>query len=305
MKKETVILQEDKGAKVFLYKWLPESEPKAVLQVSHGMVETALRYERFAQFLTYEGYAVYAQDHLGHGLTAPNIEAIGVLEKDDFERMVDTLELVGDEINKDFPKCKRFLLGHSMGSFIAQRYIQRDPKRLAGVILSGTAGKAPELKVMKVLVNLLTYIKGSKARAYFLNKVQFGGYNKAFAPNRTPTDWISSDEKEVEAYIANPYCGAVITYGFFQCLLEGLSKIHKKDEIEKVPKDLPIHLISGSRDPVGNFTKSVTWLVNEYQALGIKSVTHHFYPGRRHEMLNEINRDEVMGDLLEWLEEKK
>ncbi|MBC7961131.1 MAG: alpha/beta hydrolase [Vallitaleaceae bacterium] len=301
MKKETFIMKETKGAEIFVYKWSPETEAVAVVQISHGMVETAERYERVARALTEEGYIVYANDHIGHGKTAKSIEEIGILEKEDYERMVASLYQLTTLIKTQNPKMKVFLFGHSMGSFLAQRYIQKYGHELAGVILSGTAGKSAETGALKMVVNVLSAIRGKNTRAHTLSKVQFGGYNNKFNPTKTAVDWLSKDEKEVATYVNDPYCGAVVTYGFFQCLLDGAGIIHKKEEMLKIPKSLPIYLFSGSKDPVGGFTKTVRWLAQRYKALGIQEVTSKFYEEGRHEMLNEVNREEVTKDLLTWL----
>lgn len=304
MKQENFIFKAPSGASVFTYVWLPEGETKAVLQISHGMVETAARYERLAGVLTAAGFAVVANDHLGHGKTAPDLEGVGHLEKGDFDKMVRVVHDLTGWIKERFAGKKVFLLGHSMGSFIVQYYIENYGSEIDGVILSGTAGKDATVPVMAVLVDILTAIRGAKTRAKWLNDFQFGGYNKLFSPNRTPADWLSRDEAEVDKYIANPYCGAVATYGFFQALTDGLNHIHREDWLARIPKDLPIYLYAGKKDPVGKFNKTIFWLVQKYKSLGIKDVQYKFYPGGRHEMLNETNRDEVMADILKWLSEK-
>lgn len=289
------------GIKVFVYKWLPETEPKAVVQISHGMVENAERYERFAELLTKEGYGVYANDHLGHGKTSVNIEEIGNLGKCGFGQMVATVHELTQLIKKENPTLKVFLFGHSMGSFISQRFIQEYGDELAGVVLSGTAGPTAGVGLVKKLAGFQCSVKGEASRAKFLTKLQFGGFNKAFAPNRTEFDWLSRDTSEVDKYIQNKYCGAVTTAGFVYTIADGLSSLHTDEVMNKVPKGLPIHVIVGEMDPVGGQTKTVRWLLDKYKAIGINDVTYQLYSGGRHELLNETNRDEVMHDVVTWL----
>lgn len=303
MKTETFSIIGKKGEKLFAYRWLPEIEPVAIVLISHGMVETVERYGRLAERLTQEGYGVYGIDHLGHGRTANTIDEIGVLGKNDFPIMVDTLEALRIQACEENPDKKVFLLGHSMGSFLSQTYIQKYGNTIDGVILSGTSGKTPGLRGLKTFVDLVTLIHGKNTRAKLLDAIQFGGYNKKFRPNRTAFDWLNRDEKEVDAYIDNPYCGMIVTYSFFQCLVNGSMAMHRKRNMKDVPITLPIYIFSGTKDPVGEFTKTVSWLIEEYKKIGILDVSHRFYEGGRHEMINELNRDEVAKDLIKWLDQ--
>lgn len=292
---------------VYTYRWLTDEMPiKGIILISHGMVETAERYEGLAEVLNQKGYHVYAHDHYGHGRTAARMDDIGVLEKQDFEKMVDFLQKMVSYLRSEHENTKVFILGHSMGSFVLQRYIEKYSKEddIDGVILSGTAGKMTMLKLNQWIVHSLVLLFGSKKRAPFLDRMNFGSYNKGFQPNRTKFDWLSRDTREVDRYIQNPYCGQVVSYGFFECLLDGMGKIHQHSELIKIKKDLPIYLFSGKLDPVGMQGKSVRWLVQTYKSLGIEDVTLKLYEGGRHEMLNEINREEVISDIVSWLIKK-
>lgn len=292
---------------VYVYQWETDRVPlHGVVLISHGMVETAERYERLALKLNSEGYHVLAHDHYGHGRTASSIENIGILQKVDFERMVDFIQTMVSHVRSEYKDLPVFILGHSMGSFILQRYMERynQMEGVKGIILSGTAGKTPGVKLNQFIVHGLSVLFGSKKRAPLLDRVNFGPFNKKFRPNRTQYDWLSRDEKEVDRYIESPFCGQIVSYGFFECLLDGLGKIHQESEMNKIRKELPIYLFSGDQDPVGKEGKSVRWLAETYQKLGIRDVSMKLYQGGRHEMLNEINRDEVMKDLLLWLEVK-
>jgi len=301
---KTFNFQDKEGISIFTYEWIPEEdvEIKAVVQIAHGMAETAARYERFAELLTKEGYIVFANDHRGHGKTAGDIENVGYLgEKDGFDWMVKNMHQLTEIIKEQYPDLPIFLFGHSMGSFLSQRYISLHGKDLKGAVLSGTNGKTGLLLQFGILLaEKECKKKGRKTRSEKLNKLSFGNYNNSFKPNRTEFDWLSSDEKEVDKYINDPYCGGVFTAGFFYDFLTGLRKTHKWAEMQNIPKDLPIYIFAGDKDPVGNCGKGILNLVKMYKKLQIKNVTYKLYKEGRHEMLNEINREEVAKDVISW-----
>lgn len=304
MKKEDFIFKDGENVEIFTYKWSPDEvrEIKGVVQIAHGMAETAARYERLAEFLTNEGYMVYANDHRGHGKTAKAVENIGYIGKDGFNWMIEDMKQLNDIIKKENPDKPVFLLGHSMGSMLSQGYITKYGDSIKGVILSGTAGKQGFLLELGVLIAKIEMKnKGEKWQSSLLNKLSFGSYNNSFKPTKTEFDWLSSDEKEVEKYINDPFCGTVFTSSFFYDFLKGFRYIHQQQNMAKIPKNLPIYIFAGDKDPVGNKCKTIKWLINEYKNLGIKDVEYKFYKDGRHEMLNEVNRDEVMKDLLNWI----
>jgi alpha-beta hydrolase superfamily lysophospholipase len=190
-----------------------------------------------------------------------------------------------------------------MGSHLSQRYIVLYGKELKGVILSGTSGKQGMLLNLGILLAKRgAKRKGPRERAHSINNLTFGSFNKAFKEPRTDFDWLSRDTAEVDKYIKDDYCGVVPTYGFFKDLFAGFKILHREDEMSKIPRSLPIYLFSGDKDPVGGNTKSVLGLIDLYRKLGIKDVSYRFYEDGRHEMLNEINRAEVMQDVLNWIE---
>lgn len=303
MRKETFTFKEETGLDIFVYKWMPEKniKVKAVVQIAHGMAETAARYERFAEKLTGQGYAVYANDHRGHGKTAKEVDRVGDLGEDGFNNMVKNMHQLQEIIKKENPNLPFFILGHSMGSFLLQRYIVLYGKELDGAILSGSSGREGILlDIGRFLAKREVKKIGRSGRSMTMTKLSFGAYNKAFKPNRTPFDWLSRDDKEVDKYINDPYCGGVFTAGFFYDFLNGLKLVQDKKEIEKIPLDLPIYIFSGDKDPVGKNGKGILKLVKTYP--GVKPVlSYKLYEGGRHEMLNEINRDEVMQDTIDWL----
>ncbi|MCY6355562.1 alpha/beta hydrolase [Clostridium sp. ZS2-4] len=306
MIKETFSFKDKDGLEIFVYKWSPEKnkKAKAVLQIAHGMAETAARYENLAEQLTKEGYIIYANDHRGHGKTAKEVDKLGELGENGFEVMVDNMHQLTEIIEKENSKLPIFLLGHSMGSFLTQRYICLYGKELEGAILSGTNGSIGIMAdIGRIIAKREIKRIGRSEKSERMDKLSFGGYNKAFKPNRTKFDWLSRDEKEVDKYIEDPFCGTVFTAGFFYDLLGGLKLIANKNEISRVPKTLPIYIFSGDKDPVGKNGRGVLRLVKAYKKVGIKDLTYKLYTEGRHEMLNEMNRDEVIKDLLLWLED--
>jgi len=275
--------------------------PKANVQISHGMGEHAARYSRFAEFLTENGYAVYANDHRGHGRTAGDLCKAGLLGPGGWNSVVKDLSNLSIIINRENP-APLFLLGHSWGSFLVQDYIHRWGRTLQGVILSGTNGKESLLSVALLIATRSIEKDGPEAPAYKLYKSKIAKWNRQFRPNRTQSDWLSRDEHEVDEYIQDPWCGWTIPNEFFFELVKGLRHIWIEADDRDIPKDLPLFIFSGSEDPVGNSTKGVNALLKRYKKQGIMDLEYKFYNGGRHEMLNEINRDEVYRDVLNWLE---
>lgn len=302
---QNFIFKSSDETEIFVYKWLPEAgNAKGIVQIAHGMAEHAERYDRFARHLTKNGYIVYANDHRGHGKTAGDIDKLGYLgDEDGFELLVEDLLTLSSIIKNDNPYLPLFLFGHSMGSFAAQRYIMLSGNDLDGVILSGSNGKQGlMLKIGTMMAKREINKHGRKAQSPRLDKLIFAGYNKGFQPSRTGSDWLSRDEKEVDKYVNDPYCGTIFTAGFFYDFLEGLMGVEDRNNMTLIPKDLPIYIFSGDKDPVGKNGKGIVDLYNRYNDLGIKDVIYKLYSGGRHEMLNETNREEVMDDIVEWLD---
>ncbi len=290
---------------IFVYKWIPkDGNVKGIVQIAHGMAEHAERYDRFAKYLNKNGYIVYANDHRGHGKTAGAIDNLGYLaDENGFEWLVKDIQTLSSLIKEENPSLPLFLLGHSMGSFVAQRYIMLSGKEIDGVILSGSNGKQGlMLKFGSIIAKREIKKHGRKTQSQKLDKLVFGGFSKTFEPSRTGFDWLSRDEKEVDKYTNDPYCGTVFTAGFFHDFLIGLMEIEDKNNIALVPKDLPIYIFSGAQDPVGKFGNGVINLYNRYKNHGVKDIKYKLYKDGRHEMLNEINRDEVMDDVVAWLD---
>lgn len=278
--------------------WLPEEgEPKAVVQITHGICEYILRYDPFAQFLASHGYAVTGNDHLGHGKSVHDSEELGYFT--DWFTLTRDLYTLRRRIGEQFPNRPYFLLGHSMGSFQARTYLIDYPGTVTGCILSGTGQEAPATVAAG---KFLTGIgDGHKVNKIFY-KLSIGAYNAAFKPNRTPADWISRDTEVVDRYLADPLCKFPTKAAMNHAMMTGLQYIANKRNLARMDKAIPVALFSGDADPVGAMGKGVETVYGFFKDAGCKDVTMKLYPGARHEILNEINREEVFNDLLTWLE---
>jgi alpha-beta hydrolase superfamily lysophospholipase len=304
MRSTSFTLAAPDGAACFVHAWLPEGAPKAALQIAHGLAEHAGRYARLAQALTGAGYAVYAGDHRGHGHTAPGPADLGFFaERAGWRRCIDDLERLHRRIASEHPGRPILLLGHSMGSFMAQQLISERGRELAGVVLSGSSGKPGALASAGRLVARLERLRlGARGRSALIHSLSFGAFNKQFAPARTPFDWLSRDAAEVDKYVADPLCGFRATVQLWIDLLDALPDITAPARQARIPKRLPIYVISGARDAVSENTKGVQQLLAAYRAAGLERVSHRFYPDCRHELFNEMNRDEVTRDLVAWMD---
>ncbi|MCK4257385.1 MAG: lysophospholipase [Halanaerobiales bacterium] len=302
--KEEFSIKGSDGMNVFVHCWNKVAEPRAVVQIFHGMAEHAARYERFAKYLNSEGFIVYANDHRGHGRTAGSVEELGYIGQDGFNMIVEDEYIITELIQEKHQGLPIIVFGHSFGSFIAQEYIINYGKEIVGVVLCGSAAKLGiEVHAGKMIAGLEKIIFGERKKSKLLDFLSFGSYNKRIKNNTCRFDWLSTDVDEVKKYEEDPYSGTLFTVGFFYYFLQGLSKLYKKDRLAKIPKDLPIFIIAGDQDPVGNYGRLVKKLYSIYQETGIHDVKMRLYPGGRHELLNEVNRDEVALHLLTWFNE--
>ena len=291
---------------IFYHQWTPNDfhSVKAVLQIAHGLAEHSARYERLAKALIEKGYIVYADDHRGHGKTAGGVEELGYFEDGNFwEKTVSDIIQLHKVISKKHPDVPIFLLGHSAGSFLLRKVVTLHNDRIAGLILSATGGDPGMLgKVGLAVAKGMATFGGRKKRNKILDKMSFGEFNNAFKPNRTAFDWLSRDEAEVNKYIDDPYCGEVSTTGLWIDLVSGILEINNTITFKKTRKDLPILMLAGDLDPVGDQGKGVKEVYEKYKKAGIKNLQLKLYPGARHEILNETNRDEVTQDIIDWME---
>jgi alpha-beta hydrolase superfamily lysophospholipase len=299
MQASTFTLATANGVSLFVYRWLPNAPPKAVVQIVHGLAEHAARYARVAEALCSAGYAVYADDHRGHGRTARTPAELGLFaERDGWTKGINDLWLLNRRIATDHLGLPIVLLGHSLGSFMTQYFICEHGEALAAAVLSASNGKPPPI-VALVLARLERLRLGQRGHSPLMQALFFGAFNKPFAPARTPFDWLSRDTEEVDKYIADPLCGFESTVQLYIDVLQGLRETAKPSRQAQIPKTLPIYIFNGSRDPVSN---NVDQLLDAYRAAGLTQVVHKVYSDGRHESFNETNRDVVTRDLIAWLD---
>lgn len=281
---------------VFYLHWQVDA-PRAALVIAHGMVEHPARYDDLATFLTGSGIAVYGIYHIGHG---PDATILNHMGEGDFDRCVDNLHELA-QLAEAETGAPVILLGHSMGSFLSQLYVTRY-QGLAGLILSGSTKAAPIAKVGAVLATVLNALSKDKTRpSPFMNAMAFGSYNKAFPTPRTDFDWLSRDTDQVDRYVADPLCGGICSISFYKNLTRGMAQMGKPQLTRNVPKDLPVYIQGGSMDPVSDMGKGLYALRDQYVGLGLARVELDVYDGARHEIFNEINREEVYRNTLNFI----
>jgi len=282
------------------------SSPRAIIHIIHGMSEHSSRYEHFAIALNKSNYSVYSSDLRGHGKTAGSIDNVGFFaEKDGWNLVVRDLIELSNEIKKEHPDLPLFILGHSMGSFFARNMAYRKPNLADGYILSGTLGHPGWKGVLgKPIARISGTLFGKRKRSKFLQNTSFAGFNKRVENKRTEKDWLTRNEAIVDQYINDPYCMQTFTNQFFYDLATGVLNINKIGNIEKVNKDSPVLLITGSMDPLGVYGKGPTEVYNKYLKVGVKDLEMEFIEGGRHEILNETNREEVYNLIIDWLDKR-
>jgi len=282
--------------------WMPDRQVDTIVQIMHGASEHLLRYARVAAALNAAGIGVYAHDHRGHGRTADMHGRFGVARPGGWNAMLDDASVVTARIRADHPKAKIVLFGHSMGSYVAQGYIERWGDGLAGAILSGSSrGLEGSNELLPVLDAMADTDPDTPSEVF---AAMFAGFNEPFtSDDATGFEWLSRDPAEVRKYVDDPWCGAEVplTNGFVADMVHGMADTWTTEAEAGIPTMLPILVMSGLQDPVGGMGEAVGALVDNLRALGIKNVTANLYPDARHELLNETNRDEVTTDMITWL----
>lgn len=273
---------------------------RGVVQISHGMAEYSNRYAGFALELCKSGYAVFVSDHIGHGSSVTDKNMLGFFGENGEETFVEDMKALTDIIKSEYNDLPLYLLGHGMGSLIARKYTAKYGYLLDGVIYTGTSGQNPALGVGIQLANTLIKQNGPYYRSELLDTIAFGAYNRK-TEKRTDCDWVSRDTNEVDKFIADDLCGYKYTVSGMKALFLTLKAVSTRRWYNSVPLSMPILLLSGSMDPIGDYSKGVNEVYKTLKKTGHKYVTMKLYDGARHEILNEINRKEVFGDIIEWL----
>ena len=295
---------DSKGAgRIHGCRWTPEGEPRAVLQLVHGIAERVERYDDFANYLNSLGYLVVAEDHMGHGASIGQEGIQGYFHGGWFAAVDDTCQLMKDTMAEN-PGLPYVLFGHSMGSFMARTILAKYPDSgITAAVICGTAWQ-PTF-AMPALLKVLEGVckkSGETQPNEKLDSLIFGGYTKGIENPRTPKDWLTRDEAVVDAYVADPLCGFVATTGLLRDMMTGIYYIQQKKNLKNMKSHLPVLFVAGGEDPVGSNGKGVEQAAAAFKKAGMVNVACKIYPGCRHEILNELNKAEVYGDISKWLE---
>lgn len=307
MKREFFYPSADGETDIHAVEWIPEGEVKAVLQISHGMVEYADRYDAFAAWLAQRGWYVTGNDHLGHGKSVTSKEKYGFFHVPDGNAcVIRDIHALRERTGKKYPGVPYFMLGHSMGSFLLRQYLLRYGRGLAGAVIMGTGYKGkPILLAGQLLCRLFAAVKGWGYRSRLIDSLGLGGYNRKFGPCESSRAWVTSDLEMREKYEGDPLCSFTFTVnGYFQ-MFEGMKQIAGRKAALKVPRTLPVLFISGAQDPVGGFGKDVEKVYRMYRDAGIKDVSLKLCENDRHEVLNEQDRQQVYEYIWSWMEERR
>ena len=291
------------GWEIFVRCWRPaDGLPKGVVQIVHGVADHSGRYDRFARFLNAAGYIVYANDHRGHGNTAKVRSKFGIAGHDGWNAMVRDLKQLSDLVRSEHPRLPLFLFAHSLGSLMAQQYLQNWGGELRGAILSGTLGSLTNLDERLAMIEPQAVGETAERASAVFTALQ-ASFNKPFElSGETWLDWLSRDVEEVRKYVADPFCRVAVCNQLAAEILREAKHIWSDERESQIPRELPLLLIAGDADPVGENTASVQALIDRYRGHGITKIASKFYPDARHELLNELNREEVQQDVLNWLE---
>lgn len=287
-------------------RYIPDGEIKAILQISHGMQEFIDRYEGFAKYLCDKGYLVTGNDHLGHGGSINTEDDWGYFaEKDGNRALLDDLYEVTKITKEKYPNVPYLLLGHSMGSFYARQYICEHGDEIVAAIIMGTGHQPlPVVQAGMAACRMFALGRGWRYRSKAVEAMAFGAYNKKFEPARTDKEWLTKDEKIIDWYINEPRCSYKFTLNGYYNMFKGISRLHDKNLLNKIPKQLPILFVSGQDDPVGDFGKGVEAAFNSVKEVGCTNVEMKLYPNDRHEILNELDKQQVYEDLYNWMQDK-
>ena len=289
------------AGQIHVCRWMPEGQPKAVLQIIHGIAEFVERYDAFARYLNSLGVVVVAEDHMGHGQSIGG-SIQGYFHGGWFAAVEDSYRLLRDTM-AEFPRLPYVLFGHSMGSFMARTILAKHPDSgIAAAIICGT-GWQPKF-ALPALIKVVEGIcrkTGQENPSPALHKMIFGSYNSKIYNPRTPNDWLTRDETVVDAYNAHPLCGFVPACGLLRDMMQGIYYVERRGNLAKMEKQLPVLFIAGQEDPVGPYGKGVERTAKEFKKAGMTRVDLKLYPQCRHEILNELNKQQVFEDVAAWL----
>ncbi|MDE7311457.1 MAG: alpha/beta hydrolase [Eubacterium sp.] len=302
-------LSKDGKTKIHGVKWFPkDGKVRAVMQLTHGMIEYIERYEEFAGYLTDRGFLVVGHDHLGHGASVSEQSNWGYFaEKKPSETVVADIYQVTRILRSQYPDCPYFILGHSMGSFLLRRYLTLHSEDVTGAVICGTGSHTDIETVFGMLVcRLIRLFRGGHYRSRFLTNAAFGKPYAEFDKDGTDlsNSWLSKNEDSVRAYSHDPRCTFLFTVNGYYGLFSTIRYVNQMKHIRKVRKNLPVFFISGQDDPVGNFGEGVRKAYAQYRQAGIRDVKMKLYPNDRHEILQETDREQVFEDVYQWCKKR-
>ncbi|MBQ3792183.1 MAG: alpha/beta hydrolase [Clostridia bacterium] len=301
---EKTVLSTDGIHTLHGYVYVPDGEVRALVQFVHGMAEHIERYDPIMKYLCEKGFVCFGHDHIGHGRSVNSPEEKGYFAPEDgYKILYRDVSEFSRAVRADYPGKKRFLLGHSMGSFVVRLAAAREKEELDGLIIMGTAGSNPAAPVGKWLARRIAKKNGEKSVSPTINKLSFGSYNKK-TEGRTPFDWLSFDKENVDRYIADPDCGFDFTVSGMIDLVTLTHECNLPAWYEEYPKSLPTLLVSGTEDPVGSYGKGVREVCEKLKKAGVSDVSMILYPDGRHEILLDNCKEKVFEDLSSWLLER-
>lgn len=306
IKEEFYYDSRDGVSKLHAVRYIPDGgEVRCVVQIVHGMAEYVERYEEFAEYLTNRGILVTGEDHMGHGKSVGKDGKFGYFcEQDPATVLVRDVHRLKKATQELYPNVPYVIMGHSMGSFIARNYMCRYGTGITGTVIMGTGMQPKKLMNMsKTLAALQKTFLGSKHVSVLIDKLAFGKYNDGIENPRTPFDWLSADAERVDKYIVDPLCGFTFTVNGFATLFELILRLHREESLEKIPKNMPVMMVSGTADPVGDYGKGVQKAYDSLHQAGLENIQLKLYEGSRHELLNDLSRNTVAKDICTWLEE--
>ena len=290
------------GQPLTLYLWQTDAPCRGVIQLVHGMAEHIARYDRLARALCAAGYTVAGHSHLGQGEDAREDELGFFGRKDGWDHLVEDVHAAHEMLLKRFPDQRFAILGHSMGSFVTREYLLRYGGDLTAAVICGTGWfPGPLCSVARAAAALCGVFGGWQKPAPLVDRLMSKDNNKAFAPARTPFDWLSRDTAEVDKYMADPRRGFLFTARGYYDIFTGLKSLSRLHRLAALPGNLPVLFISGDADPIGTQGKGVNTVAQQFRDAGVRDVTVRLYPGARHELFNETNRDEITAELIDWL----
>ncbi len=291
------------AGQIHAYRWEGPAKPVGIVQIIHGIADYGARYDAFAKYLTDLGFLVVAEDHMGHGLSSSDDDLRGYFSGGWFHAVDDSYQLL-KMIREEFPDLPYILFGHSMGSFMAETILQKYPEcGISGCVLCGSGWQSDKALSAGVRIcNAACRISGETQTSARLLKLVFGAYNLRVEHYRTPYDWVCRDRNVVDALINDPLCSHQITTGLMRDMLTGIRYIQNPENIARINKQLPILLVAGGDDPVGSYSEGVRKIASAFADAGICNVKTTIYPLCRHEILNEINRDEIFAHIAQWMQ---